>query len=45
VVTVTKTTISIDEETRDRLAALGGKDDTFDVIVRRLLDRAEKNGN
>lgn len=32
------TTIKLDRETRNRLAALGNKDDSFDDIVRRLLD-------
>lgn len=31
------TTLRLAQETRDRLAGLGGKDDTFDQILRRLI--------
>lgn len=33
-----KTTITLKPQTRDRLAVLGGKGDSFDAIVNRLLD-------
>jgi len=32
------TTIALDDETRDRLKQLGGKGETYDAIVRRLID-------
>lgn len=31
------TTLRIGKETRDRLAGLGSKDDSFDAIIRRLI--------
>ena len=37
-----KTTIVITRETRDRLAKFGSKDDTFEDIIKRLLDGAKK---
>ncbi|MBM2819834.1 MAG: hypothetical protein HW410_1516 [Nitrosarchaeum sp.] len=36
------TTIQISKETHDRLANLGSKHDTFEFIVKRLLDEVEK---
>jgi predicted DNA-binding protein len=35
---VGRTTISLDEETRDRLKALGRKGETYDDLVNRLID-------
>lgn len=35
---VGKTTIAVSVKTRDQLAALGRKDDTFDEIIERLLE-------
>jgi len=32
------TTVRLSEETKDRLLALGDKGDTYEVIVKRLLD-------
>ncbi len=34
-----KTSIQVTQETRDRLSKLGIKGDTFDGIIRRLLDK------
>ncbi|MHC1597045.1 MAG: DUF7557 family protein [Methermicoccaceae archaeon] len=34
-----KTTIQISVETRDRLASLGRKGETYEDIIRRLLDK------
>ncbi len=34
-----KTTISIEEETRDRLKKLGTKGETYDEILNRLIDK------
>jgi hypothetical protein len=34
------TTIKVSKSLRDKLAALGSKDDTFESIIQRLLDRA-----
>ena len=39
-----KTSLSVSVKTRDRLAARGKKDDTFDEIIGRLLDEV-KDGN
>jgi len=36
-----KTTVVLRKVTRDKLAALGGKDDTFDIIVEKLLNEKE----
>lgn len=36
-----KTTITLEKETRDRLASLGDKDSTFDQIITKLLDNGE----
>lgn len=33
-----KTNIQVSRETRNRLASLGRKDDTYDDIIRKLLD-------
>ena len=33
-----KTTISIEEETRDRLANLGKKRETYDEIINRIIE-------
>lgn len=33
-----KTNIQISRKTRDRLAEIGSKDDTYDDIIQRLLD-------
>jgi len=35
------TTIKISKPLRDKLAKLGGHDDTFETIIERLLDKAE----
>jgi len=34
-----------DEELHTRLAAIGSKTDTFEDIIRKLVDRYEKNNN
>jgi hypothetical protein len=36
--TMSRTTISLDTETRDRLKALGRKGETYDELVNRLID-------
>jgi hypothetical protein len=36
-----KTTIVVTKGTRDRLASLGKKDDTFDALINKLLDERE----
>ena len=36
------TSIQVSEETRDRLTQLGIKGDTYDTIVRRLLDKVSR---
>ena len=36
------TSIRVKKSTRDRLAALGGKDDSFDTIINKLLDSIEE---
>lgn len=36
------TSIRVKKSTRDRLAALGGKDDSFDTIINNILDNLEK---
>lgn len=36
------TTIQVTVKTRGRLASLGAKDETFDQIIVRLLDDADK---
>lgn len=36
------TTIQVDEAVRDRLKAIGGKDETYNEIVERLLDHYEE---
>lgn len=35
---MSKTNIQVSRETRDRLAELGRKDDTYDDIIKRLID-------
>jgi hypothetical protein len=35
------TTIRLSKDTRDNLAKLGSKDDTFDSIVRKLIEQVE----
>lgn len=35
------TTIELKRTTRNRLAAQGQKDDTFDVIINQILDQVE----
>jgi len=37
------TSLRVRRQTRDRLAEIGGKDDSFDEIIRRLLDFYKKN--
>ena len=37
-----KTSIQVSMETKDRLLALGLKGDTFDDVVRRLLDKTAR---
>ena len=39
------TTIRVTIETRDRLAKLGAKNDSYDDIVKRLLDQNEVSKN
>ena len=38
------TTIKVEKTTRDDLKALGKKGESYEVIIRRLLDEREKNG-
>jgi len=38
----TTTTIRVTFDTRNRLAKLGSKDDSFDDILKKLLDQNEK---
>lgn len=38
------TTISVSRETRDLLATLGKKNDSFDTIVRKLIKERESHG-
>ena len=40
---MTKTTISIDTATRDRLAKVGHKRESYDTIINRLIDRRGHN--
>ena len=35
------TSIRVKKSTRDRLASLGGKDDSFDTIINRLINNYE----
>jgi len=35
---MSKTTISIEEETRDRLADIGKKRETYDTIINEIID-------
>ena len=43
---MSRTTISVSRETRDRLAELGKKDDSFsDIIVRLLSEKGNSNDN
>jgi len=37
-----KTSIQLSVATKARLDAIGGKKDTYDDIIRRLLDQADK---
>jgi len=37
------TSLRVTRETRDRLAEIGGKDDSFDEIIGRLLDFYKRN--
>jgi len=37
-----KTSIQVTQETKDRLAKLGLKGDTYDNIIQRLLDKLKK---
>lgn len=39
------TTITVSRRTRERLAQLGKKDNTFDEIIRGLLDKIEGASN
>jgi hypothetical protein len=39
-----KTTIQLEEETRDRLKGLGKKGESYDAIVLRLMDFYERGG-
>lgn len=36
------TTIRVKKSTRDRLASHGGKDDSFDTIINKIIDNLEK---
>jgi hypothetical protein len=38
------TSLRVTRETRNRLADLGSKDETFDEIIQRLIDFRENNG-
>ena len=38
------TSLRVTRETRNRLADLGSKDETFDEIIQRLIDFHESNG-
>ncbi|GEM_PF-6587440 len=38
---MTKTTVKIEMTTRDRLAHLGRKNDSFDTIINKLIDEHE----
>jgi|GEM_PF-1582221 predicted CopG family antitoxin len=40
--TMTDTTLRVSKEVRDELAKLGSKEDSFDAILRRLLERSEE---
>ena len=40
-----KTTISIEETTRDRLADLGKKRETYDTIINQLIDEHDRNAS
>ena len=37
-----RTTIQVNKSTRDALASIGGKDDSFDDIINRLIDFYKK---
>ena len=37
-----KTNIQVTREVRDKLASIGRKDDTYDDIIRRLLEKWEE---
>jgi len=36
------TTIAISKETKDRIASLGSKNDTYEVIIQKILERENK---
>jgi hypothetical protein len=40
---MTRTTIEIDSQTRDRLKRAGRMDETYDVFLNRMLDERENN--
>jgi hypothetical protein len=40
-----RTSIEVRQSTKDRLKALGKKEDTYDDIVQRLLQAYEKNAS
>lgn len=40
-VSASKTNVQITTETRDRLIALGGKGDSYEDVIKRLLDERE----
>ena len=37
---VEETTLRVSKKTRDRLAKIGSKDETFDSIIKRLLNKS-----
>jgi len=39
-----KTTIELSKETRDRLKELGKKNETYDEIVKKLIELAKRKG-
>ena len=40
-----KTTITIEKQTRDKLASLGNKDSTFDTIILSMIKKFGKKTN
>jgi hypothetical protein len=41
-ITMKKTTISISEITKQQLSQLGSKGETFEVILKRIIENSEK---
>lgn len=44
-VSASRTTVQITTETRDRLIALGGMNDSYEDVIKRLLDERDRLGN